>query len=192
MRPAIPNSSSVDSAFRSLAKRLESVRKKINAEAAGQMKADKYEAAKEWMEIGRSVADFTERVDAFTQEWKRLVKATRIAAGANTKANLNKLARSEKSNRTPPSKFCVPLLKALAARGGTANLEELIADLERSHELSLSESDRMVHSSSGAQRWHATVKRACRMGKREGWLEKHRDGIWEITAKGRAIASEKG
>jgi hypothetical protein len=73
---SIPNSTTVDSAFRTVEKRLKQVRKKINTQAAKEMKGGDYGSAQKWMDIGRSVTDFAERVDAFGQEWKRLSKAT--------------------------------------------------------------------------------------------------------------------
>lgn len=82
MQPSIPRSHTVDSALQQVVKRLDTVRKRINSSAAKEMKADHYEVAQKWMEMGRSVADFTERVVAFAEEWKRLVKATRIVARA--------------------------------------------------------------------------------------------------------------
>ena len=82
MQPSIPNSHAISSAFHRLEKRLNNARKKVNAAAAKEMKADDYETAQKWMEVGRSLADFAERVAAFTQEWKRFVKATTIAAKA--------------------------------------------------------------------------------------------------------------
>src|ERR1017187_8333001 len=99
MRPCIPNSSAIDSGFRSLEKRLVVARKKINASAATEMKADEYETAKEWMSEGRYVADFTERVAAFADEWKRLVKATRITARANHNRSGDQLKQASKCQR---------------------------------------------------------------------------------------------
>ena len=84
MRPSIPTSHLVDSGLGNVTKRLEKVRKRINASAAKEMKADHYEEAKKWMEMGGSVADFAQRLDAFAEEWKRLVKATRIVARADS------------------------------------------------------------------------------------------------------------
>jgi hypothetical protein len=83
VRPSIPSSKTVDSALRLVEKRLSLARKKINSSAAKEMKADHYEAAQKWMEMGRSVADFAQRLEAFAEEWKRLVKATRIVASVH-------------------------------------------------------------------------------------------------------------
>ena len=78
MRPNIPRSGVVNSAFRLLQNRLDGVQKGINAAAAREMKVGKYDDAQQWMGVGRSVAEFAQRVEAFEQEWKRLVKTARL------------------------------------------------------------------------------------------------------------------
>lgn len=187
MQPSIPNANAVDSAFRRLAGRLRNARKKINVAAAKQMKSDKYEAAQNWMEIGRAVADFAERVNAFAGEWKRLTKATRIAARAESEAESNKLPPQTMNKNTPTWKVCEPALKVLAGRGGTATLEELVPELEKSLTGTLTESDLALVPSRGVPRWHITLKRAYRHCQREGWIEKHTGGVWKITSKGKAV-----
>lgn len=191
MRPCIPNSSAIDSGFRSLEKRLVVARKKINASAATEMKADEYETAKEWMSVGRSVADFTERVAAFADEWKRLVKATRITARANQNRSGGQLKQATRTpKRTPAWKFYVPALQAVLERGGTADMAQVVADLERSLADRLTERDRVVDPKGGNPKWLSSVRRAYRQSQREGWIEKGRDGQWKITQRGRAVAAE--
>jgi hypothetical protein len=190
MRPCIPNSSAIDSGFRSLEKRLVVARRKINAAAAAQMKADEYETAKEWMSVGRSVADFAERVAAFADEWKRLVKAARITARANHSRSGGEFKQGTGPKSTPAWKFCVPGLQAVVKRGGTADMGQVLADLEGSLTDKLTEKDRAVDSKHGNPKWHSSVRRAYRQSQREGWIEKGRDGQWKITQRGRAIAAE--
>lgn len=188
--PCIPNSSAVDSTFRSLEKRLAVARKKINAAAAAQMKADEYETAQEWMSVGRSVADFSERVTAFADEWKRLVKATRITARANHDRSGGELKHAAGPKHTPVWRFCVPALQAVVERGGTADMGQVVADLERSLAAGLTEKDRTVDSKRGDPKWHSSVRRSYRQSQREGWIEKTRDGLWKITQRGRIVAAE--
>ncbi len=193
MRPFIPRSEAVDSAFRLLGRRIDGVRKGINAAAAKEMKVGKYEDAQGWMEIGRSVGDFAGRVEAFTQEWKRLVKAARILGRERANAEADKPSAHAGKKRTPTWRFCEPALRALAGRGGTAALNEIVADLEKSIGASLTEFDRAATGSTGTQRWHMEVQRSYRECQRQGWIEKQkrRDGLWKITPKGRAIGGEK-
>lgn len=191
MPPSVPNSHSIDSAFRQVVKRLGTARKRINVSAARELKADHYEAAEKWMDMGRSVADFADRLDAFVAEWRRLVKATRIAAGAHEGKGTGSVTAIPIGRRTPLWKYCEPALKSLAARGGSASLAELVEDLSRDFAATLTDFDRASLSSREGPRWHKAVKQAYRHCQRQGWIERRRDGIWKITPAGAAVAAHK-
>jgi Mrr N-terminal domain len=186
--PSIPSSHAIDSALRRVVKRLRTLRKRINTSAAKEMKADDYEGAQKWMEMGRSVADYADRMEAFAEEWKRLVKATRIVARSHVGKEPGKPAATAKAKRTPMWKYCEPALKALAARGGAASLTELLEDLGRDFAQTLTDFDRATSSSRGFPRWHKAVKQAYHHCQREGWIERRKDGMWNITPKGAALA----
>jgi Mrr N-terminal domain len=190
---SIPNSTTVDSAFRTVEKRLKRVRKKINAQAALEMKGGDYSSAQKWMEVGRSVTDFAERVDAFGQEWKRLAKATRIANSGVEKQSPVKVISGRGKSKTPAWKFCTPALQALVSMGGGARHEEVLQELERSMLSVLTEKDNEPKSPGGTPLWHAAVKKAYRQCQREGWIEQRTVGMWKITPKGRSVLDdEKG
>jgi len=187
---SIPNSTTVDLAFRTVKKRLKQVRKKINAQAAKEMKGGDYSSAQKWMDIGRSVADFAERVDAFGQEWKRLTKATRVANSAAGKQIPASVASGSGAKKTPAWKFCTPALQAILSMGGSARQEDLLQELERSMMSVLTEKDLQSKSPGSAPVWHIAVKRAYKQCQREGWIEKGTAGIWKITPKGRAVLDD--
>ena len=189
MKLSIPNSNTVDSAFRTIEKRLRQVRKKINAQAARQMKGGDYSSAQEWMDVGRSVADFVERLDAFGQEWKRLAKATRIANSANKEAPV-KVTFGKGKNKTPAWKFCIPALRALVSMGGSARHEQVLQEVERSINSVLTEKDFQPKSPGGTPGWHGSVKKAHKQCQREGWIEKGNFGVWKITPKGRDVLED--
>lgn len=191
MKLSIPSSSTVDSAFRTLERRLRQVRKKINAQAAREMKDGDYAPAQKWMAIGSSVADFAGRVEAFGQEWKRLAKATRIASAAAEGQAPPKVASSIRSTKTPAWKFCTPALEALVARGGSASHEEVLSDLERSMTSVLTEKDCESKSPGHSPLWRGAVKKAYKQCQREGWIEKRSGSVWKITPKGRAVLDQK-
>jgi hypothetical protein len=191
--PNIPRSGVVNSAFRVLQNRLDGVQKRINAAAAQEMKIGKYDDAQEWMGVGRSVAEFAQRVEAFAQEWKRLVKTARLVVRPTKVPLVETGTLQANSTRTPVWKFCEPALKILAGRGGTATLGEILSDLQSLLAGRLTDSDQTLVGKNGIPRWHNDVQRAYRQCQREGWIEqeKRRDGVWRITAKGRAIAEMK-
>lgn len=191
MPPSIPNADSVNSAFRRVVKQLGTVRKRINASAAKEMKADDYELAQKWMEMGRSVADFAGRLDAFVAEWRRLVKATRIVARSQSANDPVGSTVTTATKQTPVWKFCEPALRALVARGGSASLHEIVDDLGRDSALMLNGADKVTLSARGIPRWHKTIKQAYRHCQREGWIERRGDGIWKITPKGASLGANK-
>jgi hypothetical protein len=186
VRPGIPNSKAVDSAFRSLEKKLATTRKRINNEAAKQMKAGEYEAATAWMQVGGSVADFAKRVTDFTNEWKRLAKTTRIVAGASHQPNPPKRSVPGQ-RRTPDWKFCLPALQSVLDRGGTATMDQVLSDVGESAGNKLTEKDRMPSGRKGVARWQSAVRRAYRQSRKEGWIENRRDDTWKLTSAGRSM-----
>jgi len=190
MRPAIPKPDVVGSSFRALAGRLGKVQKKINAEAAKEMKAGQYEAAQSWMGVGRSLADFAQRVDAFAKEWKTLVRTTRIAARANKPNRAVNGVKTKGPTRTPAWRFCEPALKALAARGGKATTDDLVTDLGKDLAPSLGAPDIRVAPAKGVPQWQIALAQAYRECQREGWIEKRRDGLWKITSAGKRVAAQ--
>jgi len=191
MPPCIPRSGVVNSAFRILKNRLSSVQNGINAAAAREMKTGKYDNAQEWIGVGRSVAEFAERVEAFAQEWKRLAKTAHLVPRAPKLPPAEKGTGKANNTRTPAWKFCEPALKILAGKGGTATSNEILTDLGQLLTGRLTEADQALKD--GIPRWHNDIKRAYRQCQREGWIEKdkHREGIWKITSKGRAISEAK-
>ena len=191
MKFSIPNAAAVNSAFRTVEKRLEQVRKKINGQAARQMKGGEYSSTQKWIDIGRSVADFADRVDAFGQEWKRLAKAAQIVNRVVEKQVPVKVTAGRESSKTPAWKFCTPALQAILSIGGDARHEEVLQELERSMISVLVDKDYQSKGPGGAPLWHTAVKRAYRQCQREGWIEKRSGGVWKITPKGQAILNQK-
>jgi hypothetical protein len=188
---SVPNASAISSSFRKLLKRLDGTRKKINSAAASESKTGDYDAAKEWMEVGRVVSDFRDRAEAFNKEWKALVKGIR-ASGKRKKSTADFAACKQTNHKRPfVWRFYKPLLGFLAGRGGTASSEELISDLEQNLGDQLTERDRVVSSKTGLPKWHTGIRKVYKQCQREGWIERRRDGVWKITAKGRVIADTK-
>lgn len=190
MAISVPSSSSVSTSFRKLLKRLEGVRKKINNSAAHETKAGNYEGARDWMEVGRSVTDFRDRAEAFTQEWKTLVKGIRTQNKG--KSEHPGLVGSGPGKKRPFAwRFCVPILKFLATRGGGATSDEIAAHVEQNMGSQLTESDRKPSQRSGLPKWQSGLRKAYKQYQREGWIERRRDGLWKITTKGTAITERK-
>lgn len=191
MALSIPNSSSVSSSFRKLLKRLEGVRKKINNSAARETKAGNYEGAKDWMEVGRSVSDFRERAEAFTKEWKALVKGIRAINHDKSEPQEIPSTTVMRPKRLFTWRFCVPILNFVVTQGGTSTTEQVAAQVEQNMGSQLTERDRALSSKTGLPKWQGSLKKAYKHYQREGWIEKRRDGLWKITPKGKAITERK-
>ncbi len=192
MHPSIPKPAGVEAALKKVMKRLKAAQKRVNTIAARDMKSGRYELAQKWMEVGRTVADFADRAEAFADEWKRVVKATKIAAQANGTTGIAATSHVAKPENTPVWRFCSPALKVLVQLGGTARFDEVVAALDAELADKLTESDRELLKRRGVPRWHVAVQRAYRQCQKEGWIEKRkrRDAVWAITAKGKQVAAD--
>lgn len=189
MRESIPRAAIVDTGFRMLAKRIGSVQRSINGQAATCMRAGDYDTVQRWMGVGKNVADFAHRVDAFEQEWKRLVKATRIAASRKTTPTKIAKTAPQGKKATPASRFYEPAIKALAELGGEATSKELLESLEAAIGSELTKADRQTLPRRRIPRWQRTMESVYRDCVREGWIEKRRDRAWKITDKGRRLVA---
>ncbi len=174
----------VESAVRTLQKRLGNTRQRVNAEAAAQMKSGQYDKAKTLMDIGSLLSDFIKRGDAFAEAWGEfqndVTSRLRDLGIATTSAGQSKL--------TAPRNFCIPALKSVIALGGNAEMSEVIGNLASGMSLTLTEADLAIVDHRDVPRWHMTVEKAYRQSQRKGWIEKSGDGIWKITPQGRAVA----
>jgi hypothetical protein len=187
--PAIPRPEVVSSTFRSLAKHLEKVQRRINAEAAKEMRAGQYTAAQRWMEVGQSLADFAQRVHAYSQEWQTLVRTTRIAGRSDKPPATLRGAATGAPRRTPAWRLCLPALRAVEAHSGKIAMEDLVTDLSRDLAPQLEPRDLQVLPKKGMPRWQVALSQAYRHCQREGWIEKRRDGLWQLTALGRDVVA---
>ena len=190
MAQLIPKSQAVNSTFRQLTKRLDAVRKKVNSIASKRMKAEEYANARKWMDIGQMIGEFSTRVDVFAKEWEQLLDSSRAAVGEAASGDPEGPAKLS-SRRTPTWKFRGPALKALLNRGGSASQADIVSDLKESMASSLTVTDQTVTPTRGTPLWHDAVRRVYRQCQREGWIERRRDDVWNLTTKGRS-SLEKG
>lgn len=174
---------SVRSAFKTLQKRLSVVTRKVNTEAAAQMKAGRYDSTKALMEIGRSFSQFNSRVDEVGKDWDRL-----IAEIGSQLTELGLTTAAAQSKVTLPRALCLPALRIALQRGGSAEMDDVIAELGRATPGLLKKGD--LVEKNGSVRWHTALDKAYRRSQRKGWVEKRADGAWHITSKGRAAVND--
>ena len=63
------------------------------------MKAEEYDAARKWMDIGQMIGEFSARVDVFAKEWEQLLDSARGAVGESSGVDSERSAKRS-SKRT--------------------------------------------------------------------------------------------
>lgn len=174
--------SRVQSSFKTLQRRLSVVLRKINAEAAAQMKVGRYDAAKGLMEIGRSFSEFSTKTSEISKTWDQLA-----AEVTNRIGELGIPTGPSQKKVTTPKALCIPALKIVVEAGGQIEMADVLSQLGNDR-ITWTEAD--LAESEGSLRWQLTLDKAYRRSQRLGWLERRADGIWHITEKGRAAVRE--
>ena len=173
----------VQSSFRVLQKRLSVVVKRINAEAAAQMKLGRYDSAKELMEVGRSFSQFYPKVNEISKDWDDLTAQTISQLG-----DLGLTTAIRQVKVTSPNALCIPALVVALKRGGTAEMADVISGLDSAGAALWKDGD--LVQTGGTLQWQLTLGKSYRLCQRRGFVEKRTDGIWKITEKGRAAVHE--
>lgn len=186
MANSIRYSHQVDSAFKQLVKRFQSVKKKTNSSAAKRMKSGRYEAATKWMEIGRAFDAFASKIEGVRQEWRDLV----ISSQNSLQDVETKSVRPRRSAeiRVLPKQLYSPALKALSKRNGTASAEEILEDLHNHVLNAFPQSDLAVNSPLKSLPWQKILRKVYKYCQGQGMIERRKDGQWVLTEKGRSSA----
>jgi len=172
----------VQSSFKTVQRRLSVLLRRVNAEAAAQMKAGRYDMATALMEIGRSFSEFSTKTDECSKAWDQ------IAVDATSKlADLGLPTGPSQKKVTPPKALCIPALQIVVKRGGHAEMADVVSDLGNT---SANWTDGDLAQSGSGLRWHVSLDKAYRRSQKKGWIAKRSDGAWEITEKGRAALQE--
>jgi hypothetical protein len=172
----------VQSSFKTLQRKLTVLLRRVNAEAAAQMKAGRYDTATALMDIGRSFSEFSTKTDECSKAWDQ------VAAHANSKlADLGLPTGPSHKKLTPPKALCIPALQIVVKHGGHADMADVVSDIGNS---CANWTDGDLAQLGGGPRWHASLDKAYRRSQKKGWIAKRSDGVWEITDKGRAALDE--
>lgn len=171
----LPGSREVDRAFAAVLKELKAALRGLNQQTTKTLERGDYSSAEEAVGLGRSVSEFSGRVDALRAEWRTLQRSTR-------KNDL-------KEEHTPLWRYYQPILETLIELDGEATREELEKAVEPRVRSILKPGDE-AKNSRGLSRWRVMVRRAKRPMAHEGFIEDSR-GRWRVTAKGRK-ASQSG
>ncbi len=159
------------------------------------MKSGDYETAQTWMAVGRALADFADRAEAYFAEWKTLVRTSRIGVASEERKTIAGVAaarRKETPERTPAWRFYQPALRAVLQNGGEATLQQVLVSLETELAGQLSARDLALSPRGRGPKWQDTIRSVRRHCQREGWLDRTAKDTWRLTEKGRQMASETG
>ncbi len=187
MATSIRYANQVEGAFKQLLNRFETAQKKINSSAAKRMKSGDYEAATEWMEVGRTFDAFSKKILGLRGEWQELVASSQQtlekAEGAATESR-----NKPRQTRVLATQLYVPALSALAKRGGAASSDEMISDLQTFVLNAFPDSELATNSSSPM--WPKIVRKTYKHFQNQNWIERHKDGQWRMTEKGKSATSD--
>lgn len=173
-----------------------------SAYSAVKLAADEHDVAgiKCAVEKAELLEGFAERVSDLLKDWERafdkMPEVLDEQAGTEADGAPRRFyGRLTKGLRTREEAFYVPILQSLVARGGSATVGEVTADVEKEIGHMLNEFDRQPLKSSGhAPRWKNAVQWARYELVRKGLMRRsNAHGVWEISESGRVwISSESG
>ncbi len=186
-KSGIPNPDSVKKALKLSDKRLKTIIRRVNIEAARHTRSGDYEGAEKWIQIAKSVMDYQSRLKAFADEWQTIVKTSRLT----TKGKSGLQRGAQKSPVTPMWQFYTPVLKALEEEGGEAKIEDLVPTVGRIMKNELKPRDRKITPKKGIASWQVKVLMLAPKLKREGWIIRDRNKILKLTDKGRQVIKKQ-
>ncbi len=186
-RSGIPNPDTVKNALKSTDKRLKTVIRRVNIEAARYTRSGDYDGAEKWIQIAKSVMDYQSRLKAFADEWETIVKTSRLT----TKGKIGLQKGTQESPVTPMWQFYAPALKALEEEGGEAKIEDLVPIVGRIMKNELKPRDQKITPKKGIASWQVKVLVLAPKLKREGWIIRDRNKVLKLTDKGRQVIKKK-
>lgn len=181
------NPQDVASAFEILLEEVEAEIDFINGVGARAFQARDYDRVKEAHERAAALTAFRDKVASLRNEWDALVAAAEREEDAETKAERRNLGRLRKGIRTPDKEFRIPILKVLAAMGGSGKVGDILDRLGKAMKPVLKDVDyQPLVSDPNNLRWRNTAQWARNSMVKDGLLKPDSPrGVWEITEAGK-------
>ena len=173
---AIPRAREVAQALKASETAVKEALCELNRTAGTLMAKGDYSGAERLASKGRQIQEFQARVIELRRAWKEI----RIGV----KGNSDGLG-------TPLWACYQPILKALAAAGGSARRSDLEAAVRGALGDQFQPSDETLMAG-GQARWQVMIRRARKHMVNEGWLETGTGATWKITKEGHRVANEGG
>jgi restriction system protein len=173
---------------------LDEEQQRINHEGAAAMQEGEYDTAIAVIDFGKRLLSLKEKVGGIAAEWGELEnlrdKATPAVQEIVSKRFFGK---KKKGEITPHSAYCPFILQALVEMGGSGKTRFVLDRVgeKMKHILKPIDYD-VLPSDRKTIRWRNSAQWArSDMVHKDGRMKKRKDGIWEISDKGRKWLAEQ-
>lgn len=183
-----PDQNDVSTALGLLRDSLAEEEQRIRSEGASAMQAGDYDTATAVIEFAKRLQAFEKKVETLVSEWAEL-EDLRDAASPAVQEIVSKrfFGKSRKGEITPHPAFCRAILESLVELGGSAKTRAVLDLVGEKMKPTLKPLDYAVLPSDGKSiRWRNSAQWARNtMVNEDGRMTKSKNGIWEISEKGR-------
>ena len=183
-----PDQNDVSTALGLLRDSLTEEEQRIRSEGAKAMQDGDYDTATSVIDFAKRLLAFESKVKALVMEWDEL-EDLRDSASPEVQEIVSKrfFGKRKKGEITPHPAFYRPILESLVEMGGSAKTKIVIDRVGEKMKNVLKPLDHAILPSDGKSiRWRNTVQWARNaMVNEDGRMTKTKNGIWEISDKGR-------
>jgi len=161
---------------------------RIRNEGAKAMQSGDYDTATSVIEFAKRLLTFQKKVEGLVSEWDELEDLRDTATPAVQEIVSKRFfGKKKKGEITPHTDFYHPILEALVELGGSGKTKLVLDRVGEKMKGVLKPLDHENHKSSDKQiRWRNSAQWARNtMVNDDGRMKKSRNGIWEISDKGR-------
>jgi restriction system protein len=184
----------VSAALHLLGESLQAEVQRINHEGSQAMQVGDYDTAQAVIDFAKLLTAFRAKVSDLGAEWLKL-ENLRDKASIEVQQIVSKrfFGKSKKGLITPHLDYCRPLLAVLEEIGGSGKTKQVLDLLGEKMKPILKPLDYAVLPSDGkAIRWRNSAQWARNdMVHEDGRMKKTKNGIWEISDKGRKWLKEQ-
>ncbi len=183
-----PDQNDVSTALGLLRDSLAEEEQRIRNEGAAAMQAADYDTATSVIEFAKRLLAFQNRVEGLVNEWAEL-EDLRDAASPAVQEIVSKkfFGKRKKGEITPHTAFYRAILESLVELGGSAKTKYVLDRVGEKMKDILKPLDYAVLPSDGKSiRWRNSAQWARNtMVNEDGRMKKTKNGVWEISDKGR-------
>ena len=184
-----PDQNDVSTALGLLRDSISEEEQRIRSEGAKAMQDGDYDTATSVIEFAKRLLAFEKKVEGLVAEWDEL-EDLRDSASPTVQEIVSKkfFGKRKKGEVTPHTAFYRAILESLVEMGGSAKTREVLDKVGEKMKSVLKPIDYAVLPSDGKSiRWRNSAQWARNtMVNEDGRMKKTKNGIWEISDKGRA------